>query len=283
MSWAFVLIIIFFLLVFIYAMWRGSRLPKCFPNNFLINDENYKEIVICCGDSITHGRIGYDWVSKLEDEDKSRIYINAGINGDLAWNLYQRIEEIINCNPDIITILIGTNDAMGSQSKKLGNDYIKMKKLPQRPSIDWYQENYDLIISKLMNDTNSKIYLVTLPWIGEKEDDKIIDIVKNHNTVIEKLAKKHKLEVIPFFDKIDKIINANISQELKHQLAYKYMINYKRLLRIMRAIVLHYIFGFTWNKIGNKYILRTLCDFIHLNENGGLLLKDLIQVHLNSK
>ena len=78
-------------------------------------------------------------------------------------------------------------------------------------------------------------------------------------------------------------INAKISQELKHQLAYKYMINYKRLLRIMRAIVLHYIFGFTWNKIGNKYILRTLCDFIHLNENGGLLLKDLIQVHLNSK
>ena len=33
---------------------------------------------------------------------------------------------------------------MGSQSKKLGDDYIKMKNLPQRPSIDWYKKNYDM-------------------------------------------------------------------------------------------------------------------------------------------
>jgi len=97
---------------------------KIYPNNFIHDTKDDRKIVVCCGDSLTHGRIGYNWVSKLEDEDKTRIFINAGINGDLAWNLYQRIEDVIKCNPDIITILIGTNDAMGSQSKKLGDDYI---------------------------------------------------------------------------------------------------------------------------------------------------------------
>ena len=269
------------MLVLIYARRCGSKLPKIYPNNFIHDTKDDRKIVVCRGDSLTHGRIGYNWVSKLEDEDKTRIFINAGINGDLAWNLYQRIEDVIKCNPDIITILIGTNDAMGSQSKKLGDDYIKMKKLPQHPSIDWYQENYDLIISKLIKDTNAKIYLITLPWIGEKEDEQIIDIVKNHNIVIEYLAKKHKLDSIPFFNKINSMINLSFPKELSYQ--SKYMINYKRLLRITRAIVLHYIFGFTWNKISNKYRLKTLCDFIHLNENGGLLLKDLIQAQLNSK
>ena len=47
---------------------------------------------------------------------------------------------------------------MGSQSKKLGNDYIKMKKLPQRPSIDWFKKNYDMILTDLTNKTDAKIY-----------------------------------------------------------------------------------------------------------------------------
>ena len=265
----------------IYAGWCGSKLPELNPNNYMQDPKDDREIVVCCGDSITHGRIGYDWVSELANEDKNKLFINAGINGDLSWNLYQRLEEIIKCKPNIITVLIGTNDAMGSQAKKLGDDYIKMKKLPQHPVIDWYQENYDLIITKLINDTNAKIYLITLPWIGEKEDEQIIDIVKNHNKVIEDIAEKHKLDIIPFFKKIDSMINLRDAEELSYQ--SKYMINYKRVLRIMRAIVLHYIFGFSWNKISHKYRLKTLCDFIHLNENGGLFLKNLIQTQLNTK
>ena len=53
----------------------------------LINND--KPVVVCCGDSITHGHIGYDWVSSLRNSDHSKIYINAGINADLTWNLNQ--------------------------------------------------------------------------------------------------------------------------------------------------------------------------------------------------
>ena len=87
----------------------------------LINND--KPVVVCCGDSITHGHIGYDWVSSLRRRDGSKIYINAGINADLTWNLNQRINDIIKHNPDYITILIGTNDAIGSQPVKLIQDY----------------------------------------------------------------------------------------------------------------------------------------------------------------
>ena len=62
----------------------------------LINND--KPVVVCCGDSITHGHIGYDWVSSLRRKDGSKIYINAGINADLTWNLNQRINDIIKHN-----------------------------------------------------------------------------------------------------------------------------------------------------------------------------------------
>ncbi len=116
---------------------KSWQLPDMDAHNVnLVN--NYKPVVVCCGDSITHGHIGYDWVGNLRKNDDSKIYINAGINADLTWNLNQRIDDIIKHNPDYITILIGTNDAIGSQPVKLIQDYyIQTKNLPKVPSIEW--------------------------------------------------------------------------------------------------------------------------------------------------
>ena len=281
MLWFFVSLIILPVFSLVYAGWKGQKLPELNPSNYFPDPNDEREVVVCCGDSITHGRIGYDWVSGLAKTNKNKIFINAGINGDLSWNLHKRLGEIIKCQPSIITILIGTNDAMGSQSKKLGDDYIKMKKLPQHPSIDWYKKNYDMILTKLINKTNAKIYLITLPWIGENENSKILEIVKNHNKVIEELAIKYKLEIIPFFENIKTMINKKKDNGLISK--SKYEITYKRMIRIIRAIVLHYLFRVSWNNVSNRYQLKTLCDFIHLNDNGGLIISDLIQTKLDKK
>ena len=156
-----------------------------------------------------------------------------------------------------------------------------MKKLPQRPSIDWYKKNYDMILTNLINKTNAKIYLITLPWIGENENSKILEIVKNYNRVIEELAIKYKLEIVPFFENIKKIIDKKNDNGLISK--SKYEITYKRMVRIIRAIVLHYLFRVSWNNVSNRYQLKTLCDFIHLNDNGGLIISDLIQTRLDKK
>ena len=111
---------------------------------------NDKPVVVCCGDSITHGHIGYNWVGSLRKQDSSKVYINAGINADLTWNLNQRVDEIIKHNPDYITILIGTNDAIGSQPVKLIQDYyIETKNLPQTPSIEWFEDEIEIFIKKI--------------------------------------------------------------------------------------------------------------------------------------
>lgn len=47
------------------------------------------------GDSITHGRIGTNFVDILSRKFNNYEFVNAGVNGHLAWNVNQRLDEII--------------------------------------------------------------------------------------------------------------------------------------------------------------------------------------------
>ncbi len=236
--------------------------------------DNDKPVVVCCGDSITHGHIGYDWVSSLREQDDSKIYINAGINADLTWNLNQRIDDILKHNPDYITILIGTNDAIGSQPVKLIQDYyIQTKNLPETPSIEWFEEQIEIFVKQVKEKTSAKIAITTLPWLGEQRDAPIINVIKNHNKIIKTVALKYDLFILDLFSRFEEEININDS--------VPYTTSELRRLRGLRAVVLHYVFGWSWTKIGKKYKLKLLCDHIHLNEKGGKLMKKLVKDFLS--
>ena len=239
----------------------------------LINND--KPVVVCCGDSITHGHIGYDWVSSLRNLDDSKIYINGGINADLTWNLNQRLDDIIKHNPNYVTILIGTNDAIGSQPVKLIQDYyIQTKNLPKVPSIDWFEEQIEIFVKEIKAKTSAKIAITTLPWLGEQEDASIISVIKNHNKIIKRIAFKYDLTILDLFSKFKEQISSSNS--------VPYTTSELRRLRGLRAVILHYVFGWSWTKIGEKYKLQLLCDHIHLNEKGGDLMEQLVKEFLSS-
>ena len=236
--------------------------------------KNDKPVVVCCGDSITHGHIGYDWVGNLRKNDDSKIYINAGINADLTWNLNQRIDDIIKHDPDYVTILIGTNDAIGSQPVKLIQDYyIQTKNLPQVPSIEWFEEQIEIFVDKIKKNTSARIAITTLPWLGEQEDASIMNVIKSHNKIIKAIAVKYDLFILDLFSKFKEQIGNNDS--------IPYTTSELRRLRGLRAVVLYYIFGWSWTKIGEKYRLKLLCDHIHLNEKGGFLMQTLVKEFLS--
>ncbi len=245
---------------------KSWQLPAMAADTFDLEPDNDKPVVVCCGDSITHGHIGYDWVSTLRKEDKSKIYINAGINADLTWNLNQRVDDIIKHNPDYITILIGTNDAIGSQNiKHIQDYYVSTKGLPQLPHIDWYASELEKFIIEIKSKTNAKIAISTLPWLGEQPKAEIISVVKLHNNIIRTLSDKYELTLIDLFKQFDEIIDINNS--------VPYTTSEWRRLRGLRAVILHYVFGWSWSRIGRKYKLKLLCDHIHLNEKAGAMLQ----------
>ena len=82
------------------------------------------------------------------------------------------------------------------------------------------------------------------------------------------------ITLINLFDHLSHIIGNNSSSE-------PYVTTQWRTIRIIRAVILHYVFGWNWEKIGKKYGLKTMCDHIHLNENGGIILENLIKEFLD--
>ena len=105
-------------------------------------------VVVCLGDSITHGTISSNYVESLASRFDAEKYdfVNAGINGDLAYNALERLDEVIECKPDVVTILIGTNDANALTNQGNLRRYMKEQHLPKVPDEQWYRDNLTRII-----------------------------------------------------------------------------------------------------------------------------------------
>ncbi|HEY0256766.1 MAG TPA: GDSL-type esterase/lipase family protein, partial [Candidatus Methylacidiphilales bacterium] len=82
--------------------------------------------VVCFGASLTAGTVSFDYVELLRARPSLAgfRFINHGVNGDLAWNGLQRLDKVVAERPDIVTILIGTNDVNATLSERNRLRYV---------------------------------------------------------------------------------------------------------------------------------------------------------------
>lgn len=69
--------------------------------------------VACLGDSLTRAQLSVDYLDLLvrrRPPGDVRL-ARFGVNGDFAYNLLRRLDAVVANPPEVITVLIGTNDA----------------------------------------------------------------------------------------------------------------------------------------------------------------------------
>ena len=182
-----------FAAAFFYVSRIISSLPKGRAEEQLqIQDSTNKKLIACIGDSLTHGNIGQSWVDYLRNEFPNDIFLNEGINGNTVWQVLQRVEPLIACKPDIIVILIGSNDALGSFDKASGQRYKRNYNLPEAPTFEKYKDQLLELIEKLSDV--SKVALCTIPPVGENRDSPINNHVRQFNEFI-KFAAEQKMYI----------------------------------------------------------------------------------------
>jgi len=155
-------VLIFILIVAItYTLKQAQKLPLNSPVNFLEKSaqDNNQKTVVCVGNSITHGQVSYNYVNILSERLSVDGYqfVNAGINGNLAYNVVNRLDKIIGCDPDYVTVLIGTNDANASLSEKNSARYMKDMALPEKPNAEFFRKNVKELISQLKSEQMQKL------------------------------------------------------------------------------------------------------------------------------
>ena len=216
------------------------------------------------------------WVESLRQEFPKDIFLNEGINGDVVWQVHQRIEPILKCKPDIAIIMIGSNDAMASFNRNSGERYKRNNSLPEVPTF----ENYQKLLSELIDhlSTIPKIVLCTLPPIGEHQDSSINQHINKFNDCIKLTAQEKNISLLPvsdsLWDELDKRLYPVRSDYDPNTLPI--------LRRIYGGVMHHYVFKKSWDKVAESKGQWLLFDQIHLGERAAKIIYKLTKNYISS-
>jgi lysophospholipase L1-like esterase len=227
-------------------------------------------VVLCLGDSITHGHLGSDWTGLLAR--RGLCVVNGGINGELAWNLTQRVDRALACRPDVVTILIGANDAMGAHDEASGRHYVKLVKLPRMPDLVWFEENLRALVQRLRDRSQARIALMSLAPIGEDPGARIAALIGECNAVIARVAEDLGVELLPLHERLAERLAE--SSEPPHR---EYVPGLRGTLLMVGAGALHYLLGMSWDRIAARRGVTLPIELEHRNARAGAVVADLVE------
>lgn len=156
------------------------------------NASSSKLVYVALGDSLTSGA----GTEKVEDSFPYLLAEKFAVNNNIILKNFSYpgaktshlikdlLSPAIADKPDIITLLIGTNDIHGNVSA------------------DHFKKNYTHILDRLTKETKAKIYVISIPFIGAKTillppynyyyDHK----TAKYNNIIKELADTYKIKYI---------------------------------------------------------------------------------------
>lgn len=167
--------------------------------------------ILMQGDSITEGLRKHDIPEDLGQWYAKRVagalelahpgeytFINRGISGNRVVDLYARIKrDIINLKPDIMTLMIGTNDVWAEYSRQNGVPPAK------------YERFYEMILDEVEAALpNIKIILMGSYYQDgvQEYNDSFLPEVKERAEIVRKIAERRGYPYIatqPLFDEAE--------------------------------------------------------------------------------
>jgi acyl-CoA thioesterase I len=248
------------------APWRA---PLDGPAAFLARGREpaTHAVLVCAGDSITHGVMSADYLDLLRARLGDGVAIvNAGINGNLAWNVLQRLDDVVACRPDAVTLLVGTNDVLATLGPPWEPMYRRQQHIPVTPTLAWYRENVRAIIDRLRSETGAKVAILDLPPLGEDLASAINGRVREYNEALREIAAGTGIPVLPLHDRLVALLPADgTPPPFEGRRGLMGSAIFRRL--VMRR---------TWDEVSEAHGLALLTDHLHLNDRTAAVVADLI-------
>jgi lysophospholipase L1-like esterase len=247
------------------------RVPTGGPAVFLRRGRapTTRTLVVCAGDSITHGVMSADYLALLRSRLGGRGYqfVNAGINGNLAWNVLQRLDDVIACRPDAVTLLVGTNDVLGTLGPSWETTYRRQQHIPVTPTLAWYVENLRGIVDRLMAETGARLAILDLPPLGEDLASEVNDRVRAYNAALREVAAAAGVPVLPLHDRL-------VAQLPEGHTPPPFE---GRRDLMGSALVRRLVLRRSWNEVSEAHGLALLTDDVHLNERAAAVVAELVE------
>jgi lysophospholipase L1-like esterase len=208
-------------------------------------------VVVAAGASMTSGTLGRDWVGDLRDRPEfgDHVFVNAGVNGNTSADLLDRLgSDVVVCDPDVVTLLIGTNDV---------RDEVPVEE---------YRANLEAIVGRLREETTARVALLSLPPLGEDLGADVNRRLRDYNDAIRETAAGAGADYVP----VNEAFTERLRDDQADRPAYDFGFTTAYL-----AGVRHYLFGRSWDDVARAGGLELFVDHIHLSDQGGAIVTDL--------
>ena len=145
--------------------------------------------LICFGDSITAREVSDDGTDRLTPRLRNGLtnwdVINAGVSGNNSRDALHRVDrDVISQFPDLVTVLIGANDA------------ATHKMIEQKE----YESNLLIIVQKI---TPEKTVLISPPPVDEQRPrNRTNAVLQEYAHVVERVAMKTGSQFINLFSEM---------------------------------------------------------------------------------
>ncbi|WP_405195977.1 SGNH/GDSL hydrolase family protein [Streptomyces anulatus] len=229
--------------------------------------------IACLGDSLTRAQFSVDYLDLLERRHPPGDVRLArfGANGDFAHNLLQRLDAVVTYPPDVITVLIGTNDARASLADYPVDQAMKRKQLPELPSADWFQ-CLGAVVARLRAETDATIGLLSLPVLGQQLDGAAAQASQAYSRMVAEVAATDEVAYLPLHERQ--------TEELRR--ADPPPIPYREVTPAAAVGVLlqHAVLRRSLDAIARRRGLVLTTDHIHQNSRGAALIAEVIDAGL---
>lgn len=253
-----------------------NQLPYNNPDAFLKNGmrQDGKKLVAVIGGDAVHGSMSYNFVGDAAKRKGCQEYqfINDGVNGSTAYDVLQRLDTVIQCQPDFVIILVGFNDASVKIAPDIAEKNAKIRGLSEKPSLILYEKNLVRIVNKLKAETSANIALLSIPIAGENLFSKANKEIDQYNETIKKIAETTNVSYLPFNEKLKAYLKG------KRHTRGRSLKNGSKLYE--KAIIERCVYGYSLDRISHRNGFLLLTDGVHLNSIAGMMAAHQIELFL---
>lgn len=228
--------------------------------------------VVCAGASIVRGRASVDFVEMLRARQPQTAFVNAGVNGNLAWELLQRLDDVLACAPRAVVILVGTNDVQATLSRRAADAVRRRKRLPEAPSLAWYARCLGQIVDDLTS-TGATVGLCSLPPLGQDLGDTSNIRVREFNAEIARVARERSAAYLPVSESMIEFLHARGADAGPAWTGSPWP--------GVRSLAGRFLLGRSYDEIAGRAGWLLSPDGVHLDTDGARIVADLAEAFLS--
>jgi lysophospholipase L1-like esterase len=207
---------------------------------------------VCAGDSLTHASLSGDYLALLQERFPETVFVNAGQNGATSLDLVKRVDDIAACSPNAITLLIGCNDVLRSNTDAV---------------VKTLSENIQNTIVELRAKSSAAIAIASLAPLGELHGDTLNSRLDLCNAAIRELAEVNGVAYLP----TSEALWGEIAQRRDAAAPFRF-----RVSTLFKSAVQRFWRRKSFDQIAAENGYVVMSDGVHLSERGSRIVAGII-------